>query len=134
MSSSITCPHCHELTPVESGDTVSCNECGHLIRYDLWPIPRGKEGRAGGCVGELLSVDFTHPDCDASQMVLHVRTRAGGVTTGPVHVRWRSKSDVDPAWQAMRDAILHDPDHDNDAINWALGFVDEFAPHDALER
>lgn len=37
---------------------------------------------------ELLSVDFVHPDCDETQMVIHVRCPIGGVVGGPVEVRW----------------------------------------------
>jgi hypothetical protein len=27
-------------------------------------------------------------------------------------------------WSEMRGTFLHDPEHDNDTINWALGIVD----------
>ncbi len=28
----------------------------------------------------------------------------------------------------LRDEVLHDPDHDNDTINWALGVIDAHSP------
>ena len=31
---------------------------------------------------------------------------------------------VQDAVQQTRDDFLHDPDHDNDTINWALGVID----------
>lgn len=56
--------------------------------------------------GEILSVDFIHPDCDDKQMVLHIRAPIGGVTTGKVFVSW---SDVDPCWRlSMLQSVVKD--------------------------
>jgi len=37
------------------------------------------------------------------------------------------------AWRSLRDEVLHDPDHTNEVINWALDLLDSIAPTEAAE-
>ncbi len=78
----------------------------------------------------LLAVDFSHPDCTEGNMVMNFEVPLGGVVGG---AGWEIYGPLkENPWRTMRDAILHAPDMDNVTINWALSFVDAYAPKGAL--